>query len=65
MPHGPQGANVYQEYILFNLTHTKQLYLVTFCDKLAGIESVMGQNADWRMTLTPHGWTDVKIEIVM
>ena len=46
-------------HIFFSpLTHTKQLLLVTFCDKSAGI--VTGQ-------MTGHGTekTDVNIEILM
>ena len=54
------GLGVTQHSYFSLLTHTKQLLLVTFCEKTAGNGSVMGRTGGM-----PQGQTDVKVEIVM
>ena len=54
------GVRVTQDAYFSLLTHTKQPLLVTFCDTIAGIGTVTGQDGTM-----PGGRTDVNVEIVM
>ena len=58
------GLRVTQDAYFSLLTHTKQLLLVTFCDKLQELGLVFGHTEGRNDGMT-DGQTNVKVEIVI
>ena len=58
------GLRMTQDAYFSHLTHTKQLLLVTFCDKTAGSGVRFQTHRTWKDG-NADGLTDVEVEIVI